>query len=58
VLVVEGGRIVEDGDPAELAERPDSRYRALLEAEEAVRERLWTNDVWRRLRLADGRLEE
>ena len=33
VLVVEGGQIVEDGAPADLAKRPGSRYRALLEAE-------------------------
>ena len=58
VLVIEGGRIVGDGAPAELAARDGSRYRALLEAEGAVRETLWTDRAWRRLRLDDGRLRE
>ena len=31
-------RIVEDGVPSVLATKPDSRYRALLEAEEVTRE--------------------
>jgi len=58
VLVVEGGRIVEDGPPGELAERPGSRYRALLDAEREVREGLWESPVWRRLRMEGGRLSE
>jgi len=58
VLVVEEGRIVEDGVSADLAERPDSRYRAMLEAEEAVREGLWSSAAWRRLWLEGGRLTE
>jgi hypothetical protein len=45
VLVVEAGQIVEDGVPADLATRPDSRYRALLEAEREVREGLWSSNV-------------
>ena len=58
VLVVDGGRVVEDAPPGELAARPDSRYRALLDAEARVRERLWGGPEWRRLRLADGALQE
>jgi ATP-binding cassette subfamily B protein len=58
VLVVEGGRIIEDGAPADLAARPDSRYRALLEAEEAVRKELWASAEWRRLTIDGGRLDE
>ena len=58
VLVVDGGHIVEDAAPADLATRPGSRYRALLEAEQEVREGLWSSGVWRRLRLAGGRLVE
>lgn len=56
VLVVEAGRIVEDGSPGELADRPGSRYRALLDAEREVREGLWESPVWRRLRMEGGRL--
>jgi ATP-binding cassette subfamily B protein len=58
VLVVEGGQIVEDGVPADLAAQPGSRYRALLEEEREVREGLWSSGVWRRLRLKEGRLVE
>jgi len=58
VLVVEGGRIVEDGTPATLAAQPDSRYVALLAAEMAVRQGLWASATWRRLWLAGGRLVE
>ena len=57
VLVVEAGRITEDGPPAILAADPGSRYRALLAAEHGVREGLWSGTIWRRLRLVDGRLE-
>ena len=56
VLVIDGGRIVEDGAPADLAGNPGSRYRALLDAEEAVRSDIWSNRIWRRLRLGAGRL--
>lgn len=58
VLVIEGGRVVEDGAPRELAGRAQSRYRALVEAEEAVRRELWASAAWRRLRLTEGRLSE
>jgi ABC-type bacteriocin/lantibiotic exporter with double-glycine peptidase domain len=51
VLVVEGGRVVEDGDPATLSVQAGSRYRALLEAETQVCEGLWSSAIWRRLRL-------
>lgn len=57
VLVVDEGRVVEDGAPRELLQRR-SRYAALLAAEDAVREGLWASGRWRRLRLADGRLVE
>lgn len=58
VLVVDGGRIVEDGRPADLAARPDSRYQALLAAEQAVRTGLWESPEWRKLRLERGHLYE
>lgn len=56
IIVVEQGRIVEDGEPAELVKRRGSRYGALLEAETAVRSELWNNPFWRRIRLEGGRL--
>lgn len=60
VLVVEDGRIVEDGTPAELRACPDSRYAALLAAEQVVRERLWAGPEvpWRSLLLEGGTLQE
>lgn len=58
VLLVDNGRIVEDGAPGEIAERANSRYRDLLEAEEMVREKLWASDEWRRLELDGGKLFE
>src|SRR5205807_936886 len=36
-LVIDDGRIVEDGSPHDLAADPVSRYRALLDAEQSVR---------------------
>ena len=57
VLVVEDGRIVEDGSPATLSKQP-SRYRELLEAEAAVAKQIWRGDYWRRMEMADGRLAE
>jgi ATP-binding cassette subfamily B protein len=56
VLVIENGRIIEDGAPNNLATQPDSRYRALLDAEDEVRRKIWESADWRRLILQDGRL--
>jgi ATP-binding cassette subfamily B protein len=60
VLVVENGRIIEDDKPSVLAAQAGSCYRAMLEAEEMVRERLWSGkDIpWRHLWLKAGRLQE
>jgi ATP-binding cassette subfamily B protein len=58
VLVVESGQIIEDGAPVCLASCPDTRYRALLDAEASVHEGLWSNGLWRRLRLVEGRVCE
>jgi ATP-binding cassette subfamily B protein len=56
VIVVAQGRVVEDGTPSELAGRPDSRYRAMLDAEAGLRSRLWADPAWRTIRLVDGQL--
>ncbi|MCB0194724.1 MAG: ATP-binding cassette domain-containing protein [Anaerolineae bacterium] len=57
IVVVEQGRIVEDGPPKRLLRRR-SRYRDLLRAEEAVQTGLWQSATWRRLWLEEGRLTE
>jgi ABC-type bacteriocin/lantibiotic exporter with double-glycine peptidase domain len=58
VLVLEDGRIVEDGPPRELAARPDSRYAALLAAEREIRADLSIRADWRRMRLERWKLDE
>jgi ATP-binding cassette subfamily B protein len=58
VLIVDAGRIVEDGSPAELLSQAGSRYKSLLEAEESVRQRLWSGVAWRRMQFKKGHLYE
>ncbi len=58
VVVVDGGRVVENGDPSLLAADTASRYRALLDQESRVQRELWADPAWRRWRLADGALRE
>jgi ATP-binding cassette subfamily B protein len=58
VVVIDGGRIVEDGDPAMLASDKDSHYRRLLDAEYEVRNGLWASPRWRRVSMRSGRLSE
>ena len=58
VIVMDGGRIIEDNHPRCLLEKPDSRYRTLMEAEKAIITGLWTDRHWRRLRMENGVLKE
>jgi len=58
VLVIDGGRIVEDGAPADLAATGGSKYRSLIEAEEEVRNGMWTAKAWRPMRMEKGTLAE
>jgi ATP-binding cassette subfamily B protein len=58
VLVVEDGKIVEDGAPRELLQAEDSHYRAMYESDAAVRSRFMSSEFWRRLLLSNGRLIE
>ncbi len=55
VLVMNGGRIVEDADPRELAADPRSLYRALLDAEGRVHAEVWADLRWRRVRIDGGK---
>ncbi len=57
VLVISSGRVVESGAPADLAAQSGSRYRAILDAETALRARLWADPSWRTVRLENGRIE-
>jgi len=58
VLVIEEGRIAEDGSPGSLSADPNSRYRALLDAESAVRNSMWSGENWLRVRLEEGTLHD
>jgi ATP-binding cassette subfamily B protein len=58
VLVMEGGRIVEDGAPNVLAAQPTARYRALVDSEAAAQKALWGSTEWRRFWLGNGQLSE
>lgn len=58
VLVIEEGRIVEDGRPGDLAQKQGSRFQAMLRAERVVREGSWSGGGWRRLKLEQGALTE
>ena len=56
VLVLDQGRIVEQGTPSALLENPLSLYRSLLDSAAAVRDDIWSDPQWRHLRLRQGRL--
>jgi len=58
VLVIDAGKIIEDGSPDELLRQADSRYRDLLTAEESVRRGVWSGVAWRRMQFKDGQLYE
>ncbi|WP_375754852.1 ATP-binding cassette domain-containing protein [Corallococcus exercitus] len=58
VLVIQQGRLVEDGAPDELCARPTSAYRQLLEGEVRSQEMLWNDPDWRRWRMVDGHIQE
>jgi ATP-binding cassette subfamily B protein len=55
VIVLDHGRIVEDGNPIRLAQLPSSRYRRMLQAQELAQSRFAAAE-WRRLRLDEGRV--
>jgi ABC-type multidrug transport system fused ATPase/permease subunit len=54
VLVMEGGRIVEDGAPFDLARFPGSRYHKLIEQEIELKRDLFGKANWRRIEMAEG----
>jgi ABC-type transport system involved in cytochrome bd biosynthesis fused ATPase/permease subunit len=56
VLVVEDGRVVEDGAPELLLTAADSRYRALLRSDEE--QTAYAPEAWRHAQLSAGTLSE
>jgi ATP-binding cassette subfamily B protein len=57
VIVLDEGRIVEDGDPRRLALDARSRYRAMLDAERRVREDIGSSPIWTHWHIENGELE-
>ena len=57
VLVIDGGRIVEDGPPVELLSQESSRYRALVDSERELSS-LWSDGSWRKWEIRDGAIHE
>lgn len=58
VLVIENGRILENGPPKELLVNKESRYAVLLRADQENRTLLWGGGRWRHWWLSDGQLVE
>ncbi len=58
VLVIDDGKIIEDGNPIDLIKKEGTKYGALIKAEEEVREGLWRGEHWRRFWLENGVLNE
>ncbi|QAT84947.1 ABC transporter ATP-binding protein/peptidase [Corallococcus coralloides] len=58
VLVIENGRILENGPPKELLANKESRYAVLLRADQENRTLLWGGGSWRHWWLSDGQLVE
>jgi len=58
VLVVEGGRIVEDGAPADLERCATSQFARLLRSERRVHADLFGSARWRHCALTAGRITE
>lgn len=56
VVVMEEGRIIENGKPAALAEDRVTTYHRLLEADRHAWESLWSDHQWRKLWLENGKL--
>ncbi|MEZ4681384.1 MAG: helix-hairpin-helix domain-containing protein [Caldilineaceae bacterium] len=53
-MIVENGKIVEDGPPAFLKTRTTSRYRQLLDTEHHIYQNVWQTADWQRLWLENG----
>lgn len=56
VMIMDRGRIVEDGDPHQLAQQSTSRYRQLLQRQESAQRLLESDAHWQKIRLEQGRI--
>jgi ABC-type bacteriocin/lantibiotic exporter with double-glycine peptidase domain len=53
VLVIEDGKLIEEGTPARLLGRR-SRYAELVDADREVHARIWSAEHWKRVSVGDG----
>jgi ATP-binding cassette subfamily B protein len=58
VLVLEKGRIVQDGRPEELADASEGSFSRMLQAQTRANQQLWEGPAWRRLSLDESGLSE
>jgi ABC-type bacteriocin/lantibiotic exporter with double-glycine peptidase domain len=58
VLVIDGGKVVEDGDPAVLGKKQGSAYASWVRRDRELRAAEWSGDHWRRVWLSAGRVRE
>ena len=58
VLVIEHGRVLEQGPPQTLSATPGSRFLEMLDEERAIGRELWAHSKWRRMNLHAGALRE
>lgn len=58
VLVIDGGRLLEDGSPAALRADERSRYAALLRGDRDLRASEWSGNKWRRVWITSGATHE
>jgi ATP-binding cassette subfamily B protein len=58
VIVLDGGRVVEDGHPRQLAGAPFSRLHALIEAQRRVERCVDASHGWRRARMDGHRIDD
>ncbi len=57
-LVLDRGRLVQSGAPGDLAAVAGSAYARLRNSDAAVRQAVWNDPAWKRLRIEDGTLAE
>jgi len=58
IVVLDHGRIAEQGDPETLAARSNSHYSAMLAADREIRRSVWAGVDWRHFNLDRGELCE
>lgn len=57
VVVIEDGRVVEEGAPGVLLASSGSRYRALVEADQGSGVDVWEAEHWKRVKVSTGQVE-